>query len=159
LPNDANINPDMTGSPGHPPGPGRATPRTAAPHQSYYPQNTGYNTPPRVQQTTSNLYNVVSNDRGQSNAGPGGDVYAPAADMSNSMPNGYASQPPLMNGSAGGMKRGREDEEDLAQSGSEGHMANGDHKRRRTMMENSISAPAYDAMNRPASAIAAPRRR
>lgn len=161
LANDTNISPDMTGSPGHPSGSGRATPRTAAPHQSYYPQNTGYNTPPRVQQTSSNLYNIVSNDRGQPTAGPGGDVYAPTADMSNPMPNGYAPQPPLMNGSAGGMKRGRDDDEDLSQSGNEGAngMANGDLKRRRTMIENSVAAPAYDALSRPATAITAPRRR
>ncbi|KAK9445581.1 Cell pattern formation-associated protein STUA [Metarhizium brunneum] len=160
LANDANINPDMTGSPGHPSSSGRATPRTAAPHQSYYPQNNGYNTPPRVQQTTSNLYNVVSNDRGQTNAGPGGDVYAPAADMPNPMPNGYAPQPPLMNGASGGMKRGREDDEDLSQSGSEANgMSNGDLKRRRTIMETTVPAPAYDALNRPAPAMTAPRRR
>nr|QHW04008.1 APSES-type transcription factor StuA [Metarhizium rileyi] len=147
LANDANINPDMTGSPGHPSSSGRATPRTAAPHQSYYPQNTGYNTPPRVQQTSSTLYSVVANDRGQSTAGPGGDVYAPGADMSNTMPNGYAPQPPLMNGPSGGLKRGREDDEDLSQSGSEANgMGNGE-KRRRTIMESSVSAPAYDALN------------
>lgn len=161
LSNDANINPDMAGSPGHPSASGRATPRTAAPHQSYYPQNSGYNTPPRVQQSTSNLYNVVSNDRGPANGAHGGDVYGSGADMSNPMPNGYAPQPPMMNGAAGGMKRGRDEEDDMAQHGSDGPggMGNLDLKRRKTMMETSVPAPAYDALNRPASAIAAPRRR
>lgn len=156
LANDANINPDMTGSPGHPAASGRATPRTAAPHPSYYPQNAGYNTPPRVQQTTSSLYNVVSNDRGQANAGPGGDVYAPATDLPNPMPNGYAPQHQLMNGAGSGMKRRRDDEEDLSQSGNEG---NGDLKRQRTMVETSVSAPNYDALNRPQSSVPPPRRR
>ncbi|QPH04391.1 hypothetical protein C2857_001353 [Epichloe festucae Fl1] len=133
MANEGSMNPNMTGSPGHPSASGRATPRTAAPHQSYYPQNSGYNTPPRVQRTTSNLYNVVSNDRRPANAGPGADVYAPAADMSNPMPNGYAPQPSLMNGAAGGMKRGREDEEDMSQSGHDGNVDL--NKRRKTMME------------------------
>ncbi|KAK2593548.1 hypothetical protein QQS21_008771 [Conoideocrella luteorostrata] len=150
LANEGNINPNMTGSPGHPAGSGRATPRTAAPHPSYYPQNSGYNTPPRVQQPPSTLYNIVSNDRGSANPGPGAEVYAPAADMSNQMPNGYAPQASLMNGAAGAMKRGREDEEDMSQSAHDapGPMGNYDLKRRKTMMETSMPAPAYDALDR-----------
>ncbi|KAG5994039.1 hypothetical protein E4U54_003196 [Claviceps lovelessii] len=157
MASESTMNAGMTGSPGgHPSASGRATPRTAAPHQSYYPSNSGYNTPPRVQQTTSSLYNVVSSDRGSTNAGPGGEVYAPAADMSNTMSNGYGSQSSLMNGTAGSLKRGRDEEDDLSQSGHDGNL---DLKRRKTMMESSVSAPAYDALNRPASSLSAPRRR
>jgi len=157
IASESNMNASMTGSPGgHPSASGRATPRTAAPHQSYYPSNSGYNTPPRVQQTTNSLYNVVSNDRGSTSTGPGGEVYAPAADMSNPMSNGYGPQSSLINGAAGGLKRGREEEEDLSQSGHDGNL---DHKRRKTMMESSVTAPAYDALNRPASSLSAPRRR
>ncbi|GAO19108.1 uncharacterized protein UV8b_07274 [Ustilaginoidea virens] len=162
LAGDANINPNMTGSPGHPSASGRATPRTTAPHQSYYPQSSGYNTPPRVQQTSSSLYSAVGSDRGSAGgSGPGGEVYAPTTDMSSTMTNGYSAQPSLMNGAAAGMKRGREDDEDLSQSSHDGPggMANLDLKRRKTMMETSVAAPAYDTLSRPASAIAASRRR
>ncbi|KAG6026052.1 hypothetical protein E4U41_001370 [Claviceps citrina] len=157
MANESNMGPSMTGSPGgHPSASGRATPRTAAPHQSYYPSNSGYNTPPRVQQTTSSLYSIVSNDRGSANAGPGGDVYAPAADMSNPLSNGYGPQSSLINGAGSGMKRGREDDEELSQSAHDGNL---DMKRRKTMMETSVPAPAYDALNRPTSGLSAPRRR
>ncbi|KAK7415406.1 hypothetical protein QQX98_005946 [Neonectria punicea] len=160
LANETNLSPEMTGSPSHPAPSGRATPRSAAPPQPYYPQHAGYNTPPRVQQTTSNLYNVMSNDRGTANGAPGNDVYAPSADMSG-MPNGYAPQPPVMNGSGGVLKRGREDDDDISRSSGDGpgSMGNLDLKRRKTMMESTVPAPSYDAMNRPTSAIAAPRRR
>lgn len=154
LANDSNLSAEMTGSPSHPAPSGRATPRTAAPTQSYYPQQTGYNTPPRVQQTTSNLYNVMSNDRGPANGAPGNDVYAPAPDMGG-LPNGYG-QPPVMNGAGSVLKRGRDDEEEIPRPGSDGHM---ELKRRKTMMETTVPAPTYDAMTRPASAIATSRRR
>ncbi|KAH6899841.1 cell pattern formation-associated protein stuA [Thelonectria olida] len=154
LANDSNLSADMNGSPNHPPSSGRATPRTTAPTQSYYPQQPGYNTPPRVQQTTSNLYNVMSNDRASANGAPGNDVYAPAADLSG-LPNGYAPQASVMNGAGGVLKRGREDEEELPRPGSEAGM---DLKRRKTLMEATVTAPSYDAMTRPASAIANRRR-
>ncbi|PNY24413.1 Cell pattern formation-associated protein stuA [Tolypocladium capitatum] len=159
LTNDGNMPSEMTGSPNHPPASGRATPRTAAPHQPYYPQH-GYSTPPRVQSTGSNLYNIMSNDRAPHNGAPGGDVYAPPADMASSMTNGYAPQPPVMNGSTAGMKRGRDVEDDIRPSNDgPGGMGSLDTKRRKTMMESTVSAPPYDALSRPASAIAAPTRR
>lgn len=155
LANDSNLSTDMNGSPNHPPSSGRATPRTTAPTQSYY-QQPGYNTtPPRVQQTTSNLYNVMSNDRGSANGASGNDVYAPAADLAG-LANGYATQASVMNGAGGVLKRGRDDEEELPRPGSESGM---ELKRRKTLMEATVTAPAYDAMNnRPSSAIANRRR-
>jgi protein SOK2 len=160
LTGDNNINPEMTGSPNHQGHSGRATPRSAAPQQSYYPQNTGYGTPPRVQPPTSNLYSVMSNDRPQTNGASGNDVYAPPADMGNSMQNGYAPHPPVLNGSIGAMKRGRDDDDDLPRPGGDGHgaMAGLDLKRRKTM-ESSVPAPTYDAMSRPTSAISGGPRR
>lgn len=156
LAGEGNITSDMTGSPSHPPASGRATPRTAAPHQSYYPQHAGYSTPPRIQ-SSSSLYNVMTSDRAPANGAQGNDVYAPSADMTSSI-NGYASQAPVINGS-GGIKRGRDDDDDVSRS-SDGPGSMGlDLKRRKTMMETSVSAPAYDALTRPASAIAAPPRR
>lgn len=155
LANESNIAPDMTGSPSHPPTSGRATPRSAAQPQTYY-QHPGYGTPPRIQ-SSSSLHNVMSNDRPPTNGAPAGDVYAPAPDMSNSMSNGYAPQQPILNGAAGGIKRSRDDEDVGADpSGGLGAM---DLKRRKTMMESTVSAPVYDAMNRPASSLAAPRHR
>lgn len=102
----------------------------------------------------------MTNDRAPTNGAPSSDVYAPPTDMAGSMSNGYAAQPSMLNGS-GGMKRGRDDEDDLPRSENDSSTGMGslDLKRRKTMMETSVPAPAYDAMNRPASAIAAPRRR
>lgn len=154
LPNDhAHLSPEMTGSP-HQAGSGRATPRTAPAPQSYYSQQ-GYTTPPRAQPPSSNLYNVMSNDRGPTNGTSGGDVYAPQADMGSSIPSAYATQQPVLNGSSGGMKRGRDDEDD--RSGGVGGL---DPKRRKTFTDGSIPSPTYDtSMSRPASAIATQRRR
>ncbi|KAF6826729.1 KilA-N domain-containing protein, partial [Colletotrichum plurivorum] len=140
------LSPEMTGSPSHPPASGRATPRTAAAPQPYYSQ-TGYSTPPRVpQQTSSNLYNVIS-DRGNAAGAGANDVYQTQADM-NTMSNGYA-----MNGTAGGIKRGRDEDDDVQRPLSGGGM---DLKRRKTMID---SAP-FDNMTRaPPVMTQQPRRR
>jgi protein SOK2 len=137
----------MTGSPNHPTGSGRATPRTTGPTNTYYPHNNGYATPPPSRQPSSSLYSVITNDRSSSNGASGNGVYNPADDMNHSMPNGY-SQPPVHNG----MKRGRDDDGDHSRAGVPGDMGPLDLKRRKTL-ESSVPAPAYDAMNRPASAI------
>ncbi|KAL1865101.1 hypothetical protein VTK73DRAFT_5492 [Phialemonium thermophilum] len=144
---------DMTGSP-HQAGSGRATPRTASAPQPYYGQQ-GYNSPPRAQGASSSLYNVMTNDRGPSNGASGGDVYAPPADMGGSMSNGYAAPPPVLNGSSGGMKRGRDDEDD--RSGGLGGM---DSKRRKTFGDGTMPSPGYDSsMSRQAPAITTQQRR
>ncbi|KAK8089868.1 hypothetical protein PG997_004829 [Apiospora hydei] len=98
---------------------------------------------------SSNLYNVMSNDRGASNGAPGGDVYGSQNDMSGSLQNGYV--PPIMNGAGGPMKRGRDDDDDRASS------ASLDLKRRKTLMDP-MPAPAFDAMNRPPSTLSQRRR-
>lgn len=145
------LSPEMTGSP-HQAGSGRATPRTTGPQ--YYGQH-GYNTPPRAQGQSSSLYNVMSNDRGPANGAPAGDAYAPQADMGGSMPNGYATQQPVMNGNSGGMKRGRDDEDDGSTS-----VGSMDPKRRKTFADGSIPSPTYETqMNRPAPAAIATQRR
>lgn len=155
LTGDANINPEMTGSPNHAPPSGRATPRTAAPPQPYYSQhNSGYGTPPRVQQQqSSNVYSVMSNDRTQPNGASGNDVYTPQTEMTNTMPNGYAPQPPMINGLVGGTKRGRDDDDGLSRTGGDGPGGMGFDLKRRKTMESSISAPSYDALSRSASTI------
>jgi protein SOK2 len=152
LPNEhSHLSPELAGSAGHHATSGRSTPRSAAAPQSYYaPQ--GYTTPPRTQQQSSNLYNVMSNDRSATtNGAPANDVYAPPGDMPSSMQNGYGA--PVMNGSSGGMKRGRDDEDDRPSSGGM------DLKRRKTLMDGSMPSPVYETMSRPQAAIAAPQRR
>ncbi|KAK8139608.1 KilA-N domain-containing protein [Apiospora sp. TS-2023a] len=110
--------------------------------------------PPRIPPPSSNLYNVMSNDRGASNGGPGGDVYGSQNDMGGSLQNGYA--PPIMNGAGGPMKRGRDDDDDRASSGSL------ELKRRKTLTlmdgPGPMPAPTFDAMNRPSSTLSQRRR-
>jgi protein SOK2 len=152
----AHLSPEMTGSPNHPAS-GRATPRTASAPQPYYAQQ-GYNTPPRVQPPSSNLYNVMSSERGTANGASSGDVYAPQSDMGNSIPNGYAAQP-VMNGAPGNNKRSRDDDDDGRPS-SRGP-GDVDLKRRKTIREGSVSGPpSYDTapLNRARSVIAQRRR-
>lgn len=141
------LSPEMAGSAGHQGASGRSTPRSAVPPQAYYPPS-GYNTPPRGQQQ-SGMYSVSSNDRGPANGNAGNDVYASQPDMNSSMQNGYATAP--LNGSSGGMKRGRDDEDERPLSGGPGM----DMKRRKTLALDSAPGPVYQ----PAPALAAPTRR
>ncbi|KAH8821106.1 hypothetical protein F5884DRAFT_661725 [Xylogone sp. PMI_703] len=154
MPGDhAHISPEMTGSPNHQAGSGRATPRTAAAPQPYYTQQqSGYSTPPRVQPPSSNLYNVMSSERGTANTTNGSDVYAPQPDM-----NGYPSQHPVMNGAPGSNKRGRDDDEDNRPS-SGGPEAEG-LKRRKTVGEVSAPGAGFEpSLNRARTSISQRRR-
>jgi protein SOK2 len=157
LPSEhAHLSPEMTGSPNHPAS-GRATPRTTSSSQPYYAQQGGYNTPPRVQPPSSNLYNVMSSERGTANGSGSGEVYPPQAELGSSIPNGYPAQQPVMNGSSN--KRGRDDDDD-GRPDSRG--PGGDElKRRKTVHEGSVSGPSsYEAapLNRARSTITARRR-
>jgi protein SOK2 len=148
------LSPEMGGSPSHPAS-GRATPRTTAAPQSYYAQQQqGYNTPPRVQQPpSSNLYHVMSSERGTANGSTGGDVYTSQNELGGPLPNGYASQQPLMNGSSSN-KRGRDDEDDRPSSRGPSNGTDG-LKRRKTIREGSVSGTSYDpSLNRPRAGIA-----
>lgn len=149
------LSPEMSGSPNHPAS-GRATPRTAAAPQPYYGQHGGYTTPPRVQPPSSNLYNVMSSERGTANGNAGTDVYA-----SQDLTNGYPSQQPVMNGAPTSGKRGRDDDDDGRPSsqGPGGVTDVESLKRRKTIREGSVSGPSYDQqMNRPRSAVTQRRR-
>ena len=142
LTGDANnVDPSMTGSPGHPPTSGRATPRTTAQPQPYYHHNQGYGASPRVQQPPA-FYSGVGGDRPVANGGSGSDVYGASTDMANPMPNGYAPQPPVSNGAVSGVKRGRESDDDLSRPVDLPGM---DIKRRKTL-ESSMPAPHFDSM-------------
>lgn len=100
------ISPEMTGSPSHPNGSGRATPRTAAAAPPQW--SAGYSTPQRSNQPpSSNLYNVMSTDtRSAPNGASTGDY---------SSQSGYgASAYQTPNGAAPSNKRVRELDEDGA---------------------------------------------
>ncbi|KAF2236332.1 apses-domain-containing protein [Viridothelium virens] len=100
------ISPEMTGSPSHPNGSGRATPRTAAAPPQW---SGGYSTPQRSNQPppSSNLYNVMSND---TRSAPNG---ASATDYANQ--GGYgASAYQTPNGATPSTKRVRELDDDGA---------------------------------------------
>ncbi len=159
LPSDQNhLSPaDVAGAVGHQATSGRSTPRSAAASQAYYAQQQGYSTPPRTAataaatQASSNLYNVVTNDRGSANGARAQDVYAAApADMGGAMQNGYAAQ--ALNGASSGMKRGRDDDDDRASM---------DMKRRKTLLESSMPSAVYDAstLNRTTPTVGTQRRR
>lgn len=155
----AHLSPEMTGSPNHQAGSGRATPRTAAPPQPYYSQQQpGYSTPPRIQPPSSNLYNVMSSERGTANNGATGGVYAPQSDLNTSVASGYAVQQP-MNGTPGSNKRGRDDDDESRPS-SRGPGADPEVlKRRKTIHEASVSETSFGApLNRARSTIAQRRR-
>ncbi|KAK4230250.1 cell pattern formation-associated protein stuA [Podospora fimiseda] len=158
LPNEhSHLSPEISGSP-HQSASGRATPRTAPAPQSYYTQP-GYNTPPRVSQNSSSLYNVISNERSGSNGPNGAEVYPSQNDM-NSMSNGYASQPPVLNGGAPSMKRSRDDDDERPGSGGPGMSY--DTKRRKTTFDGaSMPSPTFNPpMAQTAPPVgAAPRRR
>jgi enhanced filamentous growth protein 1 len=141
---------DMAGSPGHQAGSGRATPRTANPPQGYYSQPAGYNTPPRVAQSSS-LYNVMSNDRTSTNGAPG-DVYGSQGDIG-AMQNGYAPAS-VMNGGPGAIKRSRDDEDELPRPGSGGL----DMKRRKMTLDGTMPVTSFDSMNRTAPPVSQLRR-
>lgn len=160
------LSPEMTGSPNHPAS-GRATPRTASAPQPYYPQQQqqpgGYQTPPRVAQQppSSNLYNVISSERGTANGSTGGNVYGSQADLGNSIPNGYAAQQPIMNGAPATNKRGRDDDDEGRPSSRGPGGDVNDLKRRKTIREGSVSGPTYDTtapLNRSRSIITQRRR-
>lgn len=141
---------EIAGSESHQAGSGRATPRTANPSQAYYAQPTGYSSPPRVP-SSSNLYNVMSDDRAPPNVAPGGGVYG-SQDMS-AMQNGYVA--PIMNGAPNSMKRGRDDEDDSSRPGS----GYGDiQKRRKMTIDGSMPNSTFDSMPRPASVSSGLRR-
>ncbi|RKF65589.1 Cell pattern formation-associated protein STUA [Erysiphe neolycopersici] len=88
---------------------GRATPRTTATPQAYYTQAQTYNSSPRPQAQSSNLYNVISSERASPNNNHTTDVFSTTHDI-NSSSNVY-STPQQQNGSSAGKKRTRVDDD------------------------------------------------
>lgn len=143
LPNDQHLAPELTNSPGHQAGSGRATPRTTATAQGYYPQTGGY-TPPNVQHSSSNLYSVISDDR-TTNGTAASNSYAQQGDIQN----GYSSHQSVMNGASTGVKRGRDDDEDTGM----------DLKRRKTLSMGDGMHSQYPSMATAPPVGGTPRRR
>lgn len=156
----AHISPELTRSPNHHGGSGHATPRTATTSQTYYSQHQGgYSTPPRAQPPSSNLYNVMSSERGTANGSSSNEMYGNQSDLGNPLTNGFPSQQPLTNGAPQGNKRGRDDDDDQRPlSRGPGGDSEG-LKRRRTIREDSAPSTNYDAPLNRARATISQRRR
>ena len=146
----------VAGSPSHPNGSGRRTPRGAGVSQPQWPS--GYQTPPSRAPTASNLYNVMSDVRGSAQNG-NTETYAAAPLQSSYGPtNGNGASQPT--------KRMREDDDPDQHSRP---TSRGDDiealKRRKTVREGSASAPiggSFDRDGRPISrtrSTVVPRRR
>lgn len=153
------ISPELTGSPNHHGGSGHATPRTTTTSQAYYSQHQGgYSTPPRAQPPSSNLYNVMSSERGTANGSSSNEMYGNQSDLGNPLTNGFAGQP-LTNGATPGSKRGRDEDDDQRPlSRGPGGDAEG-LKRRRTIREDSAPNTNYEAsLNRTRATISQRRR-
>lgn len=154
------ISPELSGSPSHQAGSGRATPRTATTSQGYYSQHQGgYDTPPRAQPPSSNLYNVMSSERGTANGSSGNDMYHSQPELVNPLSNGYTSQQSIVNGTTGA-KRGRdEDDDDQRPPSREPGQEIEGLKRRRTIHEDSAPNLSYDpSLNRQRAATMQRRR-
>ncbi|KAL8649332.1 MAG: hypothetical protein Q9210_004466 [Variospora velana] len=96
------LSPEMTGSPSHPNGSGRVTPRNAAGTHAQWAA--GHQTPPRATYA-SNAYNPISDARGAlPNGSSSVDAYGPGGIQS-------AYAPAHMNGATPSNKRMREDDE------------------------------------------------
>ncbi|KAL8710858.1 MAG: hypothetical protein Q9220_004661 [cf. Caloplaca sp. 1 TL-2023] len=96
------LSPEMTGSPSHPNGSGRVTPRTSSGSQAQW--TAGHQTPPRATYS-SNAYNPISDARGTLPNGTSAvDAYG-----STTMQSAYA--PAHMNGATPSSKRMREDDD------------------------------------------------
>lgn len=110
LPNDhSQLTTEHSGASIHPAS-GRATPRTASAPQPYYSHSTSYNSMPRAQAPSSNLYSVISSKRGPPNNNSG-DIYSSSQDCS-STTSGYSTvQQPLMSRVGTCNKRSRDDDD------------------------------------------------
>ncbi|KAJ9664844.1 hypothetical protein H2201_005065 [Coniosporium apollinis] len=153
----SHLSPEMTGSPSHQNGSGRATPRTTGTAQQWA---SGYSTPQRGQSSASNLYSVMSDTRGSA---PNGNVGADGYSTS-----GYPSQPyTASNGATPSNKRGRDDDDEPDPYGRPASRDAGENgvegiKRRKTVTEGSIGGAVGGAdpnvLNRTRSTISQRRR-
>ncbi|KAI4100089.1 MAG: hypothetical protein LQ339_005611 [Xanthoria mediterranea] len=133
------LSPEMTGSPSHPNGSGRVTPRNSASGQAQWPA--GHQTPPRGVYP-SNAYNPISDARGSMPNGTSGvDTYG-----TSSIQAAYA--PAHMNGTTPSTKRMREDEDQEYGSRPASRGDDIEGLKRRKMGAESVSGSSYDRDNR-----------
>ncbi|KAF2457466.1 hypothetical protein BDY21DRAFT_285807 [Lineolata rhizophorae] len=148
------LSPEMTGSPSHQNGSGRATPRTTSTAQSQWPPS--YSTPQRAPQPpSSNLYAVMDN-RGPPNGSATAETYAAPSTMQT----GYASAPYGAANGASSNKRMREDDDQDQYARPENGEVSPDVdglKRRKTMHEGPVGG-SIGGLTHPQPVMAARRR-
>lgn len=160
----SHISPELTDSPSHQAGSGRITPRSATTNQAYYSQHTGgYNTPPRALPPSSNLYNVMSSERGTANGSSGTEMYGHQQELGGPLTNGYSTQQSALNGVPTSNKRGRdgddEDENQRPPTRDPNTESIEGMKRRRTIHEDSAPSNLFDpSLNRQRAATLQRRR-
>ncbi|KAI9816682.1 MAG: hypothetical protein M1826_001756 [Phylliscum demangeonii] len=152
----AHLSPEINGSPGHHATSGRATPRTS--QTSQHAWGTDYQTPPRPQAASSNLYSVMSPDQYGKSAHTSAtdDGYHAQLGLAGAMPTAYAAPSQsqassaaapsltLSNGTASSSKRMREMDDESgrgtsrpASRGPHGEAADLDGlKRRKTLRDD-----------------------
>ncbi|KAL8678728.1 MAG: hypothetical protein Q9186_004962, partial [Xanthomendoza sp. 1 TL-2023] len=134
------ISPEVTGSPSHPNGSGRVTPRNSSGGPAQW--TAGHQTPPRATYS-SNAYNPISDARGSIPNGTSGvETYG-----TSSMQAAYA--PAHMNGATPSNKRMREDEDADYGSRPASRGDDIDGLKRRKMGAESMSGGSYERDNRP----------
>lgn len=156
------IAPELTDSPSHQAGSGRVTPRSQTTNQAYYSQHGGYSTPPRALPPSSNLYNVMSSERGTANGSSGTEMYGHQQELGGPLTNGYSSQQSALNGVPSSNKRGRDgddDEENQRPPTREAGTEIEGMKRRRTIHEDSAPSNLFDPSLNRARAATLQRRR
>ena len=141
------ISPELTDSPNHQAGSGRVTPRSATTSQYYSQHTAGYNTPPRALPPSSNLYSVMSSERGTANGGTSNEMYSHSQDLGGPLTNGYSGQQSAINGVSSSNKRSRDgddDEENQRPPTREAGTEIEGLKRRRTIHEDSAPNLNFD---------------
>ncbi|KAL8880938.1 MAG: hypothetical protein Q9198_001753, partial [Flavoplaca austrocitrina] len=134
------LSPEMTGSPSHPNGSGRVTPRNSANGPAQW--TAGHQTPPRAVYS-SNAYNPISDARGSMPNGTSGvDTYG-----ASSMQAAYA--PAHMNGTTPSTKRMREDDDQEYGSRPASRGDDIESLKRRKMGAESVGGSSFDRDNRP----------
>ncbi|KAL8733465.1 MAG: hypothetical protein Q9166_002091 [cf. Caloplaca sp. 2 TL-2023] len=135
----SHLSPEMTGSPSHPNGSGRVTPRNSTGSQAQW--TAGHQTPPRAPYS-SNAYNPISDARSSLPNGTSGvDTYG-----TSSMQAAYA--PAHMNGTAPSNKRMREDDDPEYGSRPASRGDDIEGLKRRKMGAESVGSSSYDRDNR-----------
>ncbi|KAI6247985.1 Cell pattern formation-associated protein STUA [Erysiphe necator] len=102
---------EISPSPNHPKAStpsGRATPRTTGPTQTFYSQPQNYTSSPRHPAPSSNLYNVISSERGSPNSNHTTETFSTPPDNV-ATANGYLNSP--QNPHSSGKKRARVDDD------------------------------------------------